>query len=557
MSDGPRLPARPSGADRSLDVERPGLFSDRRVVYEDEIDLRDVWATLRRRRRTVFLTLALVVAATAAWTWLATPVWEASTLVRVDEQEGGVPVLDALASLQRGSELETEMRILRTRPILEDVVDAHELNLRVADPADVPREALFESIDIGRETPHGEYRIERADEGSYRIRSTGDETPPLEASFAPGDTVELPGGSFVLTDLESVAGPDETPVATSIDLEILGFQRAVDRLTEKLAVTRLDREANVVRVAYQTTDRVLAYEVPNAIAATFIERRNEVQKTEARSTVEFLTEQSDQIRRQLEAAEEELQAFRQQEQIVALGAEAEAQVERLAELQTERTRIDAERAALENLLSDIESETADPDYRRIAAFPTFLQNQAIADLLQQLSAADRTRTELLVRLTPSHPDVVGVEQRISDLEDQLGSIGRNYLNSLLDQVASLDAVLSRFGSELEEIPEKEVQFARLERQMTTLAELYTLLQTRLKEAQIAEAVEDPSVRVVETAILPIEPISPRPVRNLGLAGVLGLMLGIGLAFLREFMDTRLHSSDEIEVMFGLPTMARI
>ncbi|MFW6089997.1 MAG: polysaccharide biosynthesis tyrosine autokinase, partial [Gemmatimonadota bacterium] len=79
----------------------------------------------------------------------------------------------------------------------------------------------------------------------------------------------------------------------------------------------------------------------------------------------------------------------------------------------------------------------------------------------------------------------------------------------------------------------------------------------LKEAQIAEAVEDPSVRVVETAILPIEPISPRPVRNLGLAGVLGLMLGVGLAFLREFMDTRLHSSDEIEVMFGLPTMARI
>jgi len=118
-------------------------------------------------------------------------------------------------------------------------------------------------------------------------------------------------------------------------------------------------------------------------------------------------------------------------------------------------------------------------------------------------------------------------------------------------------VLARFGSELEKIPEREIQFARLERQTLMLAELYTMLQTRLKEAEVAEAVEDPSVRVVETAILPIEPESPRPVRNMALAGILGLMLGVGLAFVREYMDTTLHSSDQIEHLYGLPTIARV
>ena len=205
-------------------------------------------------------------------------------------------------------------------------------------------------------------------------------------------------------------------------------------------------------------------------------------------------------------------------------------MQRLAELQTERTQLDAERSSLANMLSQIDQETGQPNYRRLAAFPTFLQNDAIADILQELIAADRAKTELLVRVTPNHPDMIAVDNRIAQLEEQLGAIGRNYLGSLDDQIASLDAVLARFGSELEQIPEREVQFARLERQTLMLAELYTMLQTRLKEAQVAEAVEDPSVRVVETAILPIEPVSPRPMRNMALGGILGLMLGVGLAF---------------------------
>jgi tyrosine-protein kinase Etk/Wzc len=468
-----------------------------------------------------------------------------------------VPVLDVLSSLQRGSELETEMRILRTRPIAEEVVDELDLNFVISAPRDVPRELLFPRLSFDRATPDGEYTIRRTAPGRYSIEATGEDQPPFTAEFEPGEVVEIPGGAFAVADLESLVGPDGDPLTEEIEVATVGFQGAVEALFEVLTVTRPDREANVVRVAYESTDRMLVHEVPNAIAGAFIQQRSEVQKTEVRSTVEFLEAQAEQIQVQLEAAEEELQSFREGRQIVALGVEAEAQVQRLAELQTERTQLDAERAALANMLSQIDEDTGQPDYRRLAAFPTFLQNDAIADILQELIAADRAKTELLVRVTPNHPDMIVVNNRIVQLEEQLGAIGRNYLGSLNDQIASVDAVLVRFGSELEQIPEREVQFSRLERQVTMLAELYTMLQTRLKEAQVAEAVEDPAVRVVETAILPIKPVSPRPMRNMALAGILGLMLGVGLAFMREYMDTRLHSSDQIEHLYGLPTIARV
>lgn len=527
----------------------------------DEIDLRDVWVTLKRRKGTVFATIAILTAAVAAYTVMATPVWYAKTLILVDEQVSGMlasPALSALTGIPgAGSQIDTEMRIVQTRPIVEDVVDAHDLNLVVTSPRHVPRALLFAALDFGRETVEGNYQIRPVGSGRYRIRSAGDDDPQLDTEFSPGDRIEIPGGSFVLSDLAAGRDHGGESLPTEVDLKTVPFQEAVADLSETMAVDRPNRDAAVLQVGYRTTDRTLVHQVPNAIAENFIARRIDTQKADAMSTVAFLEGQVEETRQQLEGVEAELQSFREGEQIVALGAEAAAQVTRLATLQAQRTQLEAERSALAGLVADIDDTTERPDYRRLASFPTFFANDAIVQLLVRLIEADQTRTELLSRLTPRHPDVIALDTRIGQLEDQLGAIGRNYLRSVSDQIAALDTVLARFGAELEQVPAREIVTARIERQVDMLAELYTLLQTRLKEAQVKEAIDDSSVRIVEHAIQPLQPVSPRPVRAVALAMMLGLVLGVVLAFIREYMDRRLQSSDRIETLYGLPTIARI
>jgi hypothetical protein len=316
--------------------------------------------------------------------------------------------------------------------------------------------------------------------------------------------------------------------------------------------------ASLFRIAYEGTDRWLARNLVNEVAAAFIEQRKDVQKTEARSTVAFLQDQAYEIQTQLEAAENALQAFREDRQVVALASEASEQVRRLAQLQTERTALAAERSSLSNLLTDIRSAGGPtPDFTRLVAFPTFLQNPTFQNLVQSLTEAERNRTELRARWTESHPGVVALDQEIAQLKDRLGDIGQNYLRSLTDQIASLDAVLVRFGSDLEEIPARELQFARLERQATLLADLYAVLQQRLKEAEVTAAVEDPSVRVVEPAVLPREPVKPRKALNMALASVMGLMLGLGLAFVRQALDKTLRSDEDVGLMLGAPVLSRV
>jgi non-specific protein-tyrosine kinase len=86
---------------------------------------------------------------------------------------------------------------------------------------------------------------------------------------------------------------------------------------------------------------------------------------------------------------------------------------------------------------------------------------------------------------------------------------------------------------------------------------YVILQQRLRDLQILEATVTGNFRVLVPATVPEEPISPKPVRNAALGFVVGLLLGIGMAFLLEQLDTRVRIPDEVAAMLGQPILARI
>lgn len=526
-----------------------------------EIDFRDVLAGMRRQKDAIGWSTLVVVLLVVAWTLWVTPVWSAAALIRVEDKEQGLltaPALTALTGLGGGgSELETELRILQTRPIAEDVVDRLDLTFVVTDPLDVPRDVLFTSLDFGRSTVEDEFEIRHMEGNRYRLNSTSDDTPALQRDFEPGEPVEIAGGTFVLADPDAGKDVEADPMPRVIRFETHSFQAAVKDLREDLSATRPDREANVLQVTYRSTDRILVYSVPNTAARIFIARRAATNRADASSTVAYIEAQVDSTRTQLKVVEDSLKRFQEKQQVVSVEAEAEAQIGRRSALETQRMQLDAEREALARLLTDVETDSVRPNYRRLASFPTFFRNDAVASMLGSLIQADSARSALLARATPNHPDVVAIEDRIAELEGQLGDIGRNYLRSLNDQIDALDEELDDFRGELEQVPGRQITFLRLSRQVEILGELYKTLQTRLKEAQIQESMNDSSVRVVEDAIEPIEPLSPRPARNLVLAVVLGLVMGSMIAFVREYTDDRLRGTDSLDTLFGLPTIARI
>jgi len=178
-------------------------------------------------------------------------------------------------------------------------------------------------------------------------------------------------------------------------------------------------------------------------------------------------------------------------------------------------------------------------------------------MLSTMTALETERSELLERRTLEDPDVQALTGQIRDIESQMQSHIDTYLEGLDSQLTSLDPVLGRSAGELNQIPRKEFELAQVQRLTDTLRGTFVLLQTRLKEAEITQAIEDPNVSIVDPALTPRRPIKPRRTWNLMMGVLLGLAFGVGAAYTREFLDTRIHTRDDLRDLAGVPVLGLI
>jgi capsular exopolysaccharide synthesis family protein len=531
-----------------------------------DFSLRQIWGTLTRNRLLVAVCLMVTPILSGALALLVTPVYEATLSVRIDEKRSGLPVLEALNQLSdQGGELNTEMEVLRSRSLAEATVDSLALQVSATTPLNIfggrfgpsrtrprSRDEFLSQVTASRTTPSARYVLRRRPDSRYDV---------IDRASDKRVGLATPGSTYSGEQLQFALSPSALEHEV-IYVDVAPYTNTVRRVRSRLDIRRPQRDANFVTVRYQSPDPHLTSEVPNTLAARFLAERNKIIKTEARSTVAFLREQLDTLSKQLATTEDALRAFREGNRVVSLPAEASVRVSELTRLQAERGAKEAEREALQRALdnarqnSQATGASASSAYRSLIAFPTLIGTSA-SQFLQALNEAENQRALLLQRRTASDRDVQVLTARIRELEEQLSNNVQTYLSGLSSQLASMDASLAKFNEQLARIPSKEMQFVRLERQNKVLADIYTLLQTRLQEAQIAQAVEDSRVRVVDPAIPPRQPIKPNKKQFVLLGVIVGLMIGAGLSIVREALDRTVHTREDMTQLTGMQSLGLV
>jgi non-specific protein-tyrosine kinase len=182
----------------------------------------------------------------------------------------------------------------------------------------------------------------------------------------------------------------------------------------------------------------------------------------------------------------------------------------------------------------------------------------------QVKVATVPNTELIqVSVDSADP---GVAQMAADtLAEIMAEQGRTlYSGGVKSQVEILSEQLAQAETELKDArqqfetnpsanaDELETQSRAIELKERT----YATLLDQYEQARLREAMRANNITVVEPASLPLKPTQPRPLVNLGLGALAGLIGGVGLAFLFENLNGRVHTSSQVEAITGLPVLAR-
>lgn len=513
-------------------------------------DLHLTGSMLRRRRWIILLGLISVLSAVAVVTYFWPRTYRSSVTFLVDKQVGNgeSAALDVLQRLGAGSQTGTETNLLGSRSVVEPVVDDLALQVTVvADGKEQSAGDVFPEFVAGRDAPASEYRLVPGSLWKYEVRD------------ASGDNVVAVVSRDSLTHFAGLGLrlPDTLPYENLL-IRVEAFPRAVAAVQHRIVASAVSRDAELVALDCRGSTPRAAQVLCDRISRSYMRLRTDLQRADATTTAAFLREQVGRLGEQLTAVEDSLEAYSRGHQVAALDEQATQETRQYVEFQAQRDQADAERSALASLIRDIESQpTGSSKYRDLAGFPAFLKNDAVTALLASLATLENQRVDLGLRRTSQNADLSALDARITDIEQQLRSIARSYEAGLARQTESLDGTLAQMRRRLSVIPSEQVRSARLQRQAAGIEDVYKMLETRLREAEIAEAVKLPNVRIVDAASLPYQPSSPRVRLNLSLGLLLGLGFGLSLAVLLEYRDSRLHERSEVEHAAGLPILAMI
>lgn len=484
----------------------------------DELDLLGLVGALIEARWLILLITLLALLVGGTYAVVTQPVYEANTLIQVEESKPGAgSALGEAASLfEIRSPATAEIEILRSRLVVGGAVNDLQLTV-VAVPKLLPVVGQW----LSRRA------TELSDPGFMGMPGyvTGSESIKLGALELPG---ALEGKRLVLVAGENNAyslfdhngnplgqGVVGTPLTLTFSLSpemsevkprsrILvtrltakpggqfyvtheSKQKVISALQRNLTIAEQGRQSGIISVKLQGTDPQRLARTLLAIGSGYVRQNTERKAAEAEKTLVFLGGFLPQIKAQLEGSENLYNKFRNQNSTFDLSNEGK-----------------------QSLQSSVEIETK------------------LFDLRQK-------RRELESRFTAEHPSIQVIDQQINAVSREASALtGR-----------------------IKTLPNLEQDLLRLTRDAKVNNELYASLLNSAQQLRIVKEGRVGNVRVVDGAVEPEDPIKPQRSVIVAVSGLLGLVLGVAIALLRNSLKAGVRDPAEVESATGMHVFATV
>lgn len=483
-----------------------------------EMDLKAVWEIVSKRKWIVTSSMGILVLLTAIFSFLTTPLYKSTVTLLIEEESSRILNLEETFDYQpqMGRNLRffnTQLKILSSKSLAERV--AKKMNL----------------------LSYPEFRVDSGQDESLMSKIKN-----------------LLSMSWIKSILKTKNGETQeysprTP-----------YSIVADKILKRETIKPIP-ETNLVEIRFKSSSPILAAEIANIFAQEFrdfsIEKRFEITKQAS----DFLSEQIASVREDLAAKERELQRYGQEKEIFYLGNDTEStKISELEGLSNAYTQARIDRIKSETTYLELRSLNAD-------ALPQFVNNPVIHALITDYKKLKSEYEEKKKVYKTGYPEMEMLKARLDSMEVEL----KEEITKAVDTAGSEHRTNLKREWELKQLLEKQkadvtqmnsnaILYSSLKIEVETRRTLLKSLEERLSETRVSAqlaGLSSSNISIIDKAVVPEKPDTPKKTRNIIVAILVGLLGGIALCFFLDYLDNTVKSPEDLERLTDIPSFGMI
>lgn len=316
-----------------------------------------------------------------------------------------------------------------------------------------------------------------------------------------------------------------------------------------------NRDSSVVAISFKSKNPKLAARIADAFAEAYIQTNLELRTEPAKQVNQWYDQQAAILRKSLIEKQESLSAYQETHGIVADSEKLDLETSKLSELSSQLMTAQSER---------LDSQSRIAGSRSTAIPAQAMDNPQIQKLSSDLAQAEAHLNEMGSQVGINHPQYLQAQSDVNALKQQLNSALQLVSGGLRSSIALSQNREIQLQAELDAQKERVLQLNRDRNQFNLLKQesesansAYNAALGRASQTRLESLISQTDVTVLNPAVVPSKPSSPKPVMNLLLAMIVGLLFGTAAVLGIEWFDRRIRSAEDFEQGFGLPVLAFI
>ncbi|MGA2982884.1 MAG: polysaccharide biosynthesis tyrosine autokinase [Terriglobia bacterium] len=316
------------------------------------------------------------------------------------------------------------------------------------------------------------------------------------------------------------------------------------------------KETRILAVSYECPSPVMAANVVNHLINNYIDSNIEERFVFTRRASGGMEQQLQDLKTKMEKSQQALVDYERQYLIVNLGEKGTINDERLVELNKNFTSAESDRVQKESVYNLAKANEGQAGI--------IVQDSLLQHLEEKYTDLKESYADALGQYGPNFPKVTRLRDQLTQMDSLMENarklaiekVHNDYLASLSREKLLGEALIKEKGN-VGALSERMIEYNILKREFEANQQLYETLLQRLKDATLAAALQAPNVHFIDAATPPVHPISPNRPRNLAAGLLVGLILGITLAFVQEALDSSVRTPEEAERLVNAPALAVI